>query len=99
MPELIKISIDEAKQLKKKVPREAKKLNEYMGYINALAPGEAGKFKLLNKLNLSNLFYLCGGGYNTKYFIVLLLSLNECEKVITGFDKDDLNHEDSSLCL
>jgi hypothetical protein len=49
MPKLIKISVVEAQGLKRKSPREAKKLNEYKGYVNALKLDEAGKFKTANK--------------------------------------------------
>jgi hypothetical protein len=49
MPKLIKISLEGANAMKRKTPREAKKLNEYKGYINALKLEEAGKFKTATK--------------------------------------------------
>ena len=48
MPRLIKVSIDEAKGIKKRIVRKAEKLNQYKAYLTNLAPNEAGKFKLQN---------------------------------------------------
>lgn len=48
MARLIKIPIEEAKQMKKRIPREAKVLEQYKRHINALGQNEAGKFKIQN---------------------------------------------------
>ena len=48
MPRLIKVSIEEAKKIKKRVVRKAEKLKQYKDYITDLTPKEAGKFKLQN---------------------------------------------------
>ena len=42
----MKVSIEEAKGIKKKYVRKAEKLNQYKGYIIDLAPNEAGKLKI-----------------------------------------------------
>ena len=46
MARLIKIPIEEAKGMTKKVAREAKKLEEYKRHINTLEQEEAGKLKI-----------------------------------------------------
>ena len=41
-----KVPIEEAKQMKKKIPRVAKLVEEYKGYITALSPKEAGRIEI-----------------------------------------------------
>ena len=48
MPRLMKVSIEEAKGIKKEYMRKAEKLKQYKGHITKLAPNEAGKFKIQN---------------------------------------------------
>ena len=45
-PELEKISIIEAKKMRKKITKQAKILQEYIKYINDVSETEAGKFKV-----------------------------------------------------
>ena len=44
----MKVSIEEAKDVKKRYIRKAEKLKQYKGYITDLAPTEAGKLKIQN---------------------------------------------------
>lgn len=46
MPRLIKVSIEEARSVKKKYDRKAEKLKQYKKYITDLAPNEAGKLRI-----------------------------------------------------
>lgn len=46
MKRLIKIPVEEAKSMKKRVARKAEKLEQYKRHINSLAPNEAGKLKI-----------------------------------------------------
>lgn len=48
MPRLMKVSIEEAKGMKRKYIRKAEKLKQYKRYITDLAPNESGKFKIQN---------------------------------------------------